>query len=91
MASLVADDDGASDLRCGLAGCTVTLEDILGRSVSFSEVADALKRAAAVVLDASIVRGELSPEELVAVGSGYAREPEAENSASDRPWDGRQI
>jgi lipoate-protein ligase A len=85
MAALVADEDGAADLRLSLAGRTITLEQILGRSVSFSEVADALKKAAANTFNAEIVQGELSGEELSAVGGVHTSGPGEAVLASAQP------
>jgi lipoate-protein ligase A len=67
MASLLADQDGAPRVRRSLAERTVTLEEILGRSLSFDEVAGALGAAAEKVLGVSLFQGMLEEEEAAAV------------------------
>jgi lipoate-protein ligase A len=68
MANLLAEEEAASALRRSLRGRTVTLEEILGRTVAFGEVAVALKEAAEDVFEAKVAAGELSPEELAGLG-----------------------
>jgi lipoate-protein ligase A len=72
MAFLVSDDEGARSLRGSLAGRTVTLEEILGRPVGFSEVAGALRKAISEVFESEIAPGELSADELAVVESTRA-------------------
>jgi lipoate-protein ligase A len=91
LTSLLADEAGAADLRKSLAGRTITLEEILGRSVSFSDVAGALRKAAAVTFDAEIIQGELSDEEVSAVGGAQMTGSGAADLASAQPGTGRQI
>ena len=76
LASFVADEEGAGSLRCSLAGRTVTVEEILGRSVSFAEVAWALNKAAGDVFDTEITYGELSQDEAAAIGESSGDESE---------------
>ena len=54
-------------MRKDLAERTVTLEEILGRSVSFDEVAAALATAAEDALGVSLFEGLLEEEETEAV------------------------
>jgi lipoate-protein ligase A len=67
LASLVAGDDDSRALRNGLAGVTVGLEEVLGRRVAFEEVASALAAGAEEVLKVTVVDGNLTEEELLAV------------------------
>lgn len=64
LASLVVGEEQAKALREDLAGRTVTMEELLGRSLTFDAVAEALRSAAEEVLDVGVVDGKLAEEEL---------------------------
>jgi lipoate-protein ligase A len=66
LASLVTGEDESRALRSGLAGRTVGLEEVLGRPVTFEEVAAALVAGAEEVLNVTIADGVLTEEELLA-------------------------
>jgi lipoate-protein ligase A len=67
LAGLLEGDGGSAEVRKELSGRTVTLEGILGRRVSFEEVAGALRDAAERVLGVTLSDGMLTEEEAAAV------------------------
>lgn len=67
LASLVSGEQESRALGEELAGRTVGLEEVLGRPVTFEEVAAALEAGAEEILNVKMVDGDLTEEELLAV------------------------
>ncbi len=67
LASLIADEGEAEALRRDLSARTACLEESMNRPVAFEEVTAALKAGAESALDAEIVDGELTEDELLIV------------------------